>query len=759
MSYLFENGSIIGQTLDYRSTTTTLIVDEVNSAANVEVVETKSISVSSTASGADVTGDNSASQSLTLSSTLQEGDIIVVQTFMDVGITDVDDSGSSWVELIGSGGSTNISNINTQLVYKVVASGNETTDKTVSWDVADPSGGAVVVLVRGGTATGLQSNYSAQNAASSNQFPSLSLSGVTSGVALLFSAMDDQPTSSISSFPSGFTTAESFSAGTTGDGCRIYAGYEEGVTSINGPSIEYNTADSIVNVSVLIPIDEVTRTAKTNSGVWDTESVYNDISFVPSAATSATTRTVTPITVTFMGEAYNGEEDAASNTVSKEIGPIVTGDIFIAVVHAESNTEITSPTIDFQGEGFFTEDASIIGGSSNNIHAGIYRYTATDNFNDKFINLQYDNDIENASLQVYKVSDAAIQSTGSADIDLSLSLFSSNAVTGGTGSGLSATLNNITSNNCVAFLSGYIDHSNTSTDSTFSTTSGTLTEIDGVYNASSNLGRGDIGIIANPIHSAVIDYTSDIDNPTGVLAAAVYGVSQESKTAASITPAAGYVQELAVLDDYFNYNVGASASRTIDISGATGFNEVILFTFSARYAGSGTPPVADINSSATNYTAIDTLNSGTFAAVFGGTAVQDVEIAVVTGSTSVTAQIDNSGGSFTIVDRIAAVAFEGLTSSATIHDSAIDYSGASTITDTINVVAGGLLIILAADGIDQTITETTSLLGTITEGTNNQDSDYKLYTAQVNTTGTATIQSVQSNSNSFESLTMYSISP
>jgi hypothetical protein len=710
------------------------------------VVETKSISFNSTASGADVTGDNSTSQSLTLSSTLEEGDIIVVQSYIDGGgATDVDDSGSSWVELIGGGGSINISSIRTQLVYKVVASGNETTDKTVTWDLPDNRGGAVVVLVRGGTATGLQSNYKNTNGNDTYQFEGLSLSGATSGLALLFSALDDDSTSSIVSFPSGFTTAENFQAGARFDGCRIYAGYEEGVTSIDsGTEITYSEADSIVNVSVLIPIYVATRTAKTNSGVWDTESVYNDISF---DAVSATTRTVTPITVSSMAGVYIS--GAPANTVSKEIGSIVTGDELIAVVHAESDTgAITSPTVEL-GVTSFTEDTSIIGGTSNNIHAGIYSVTAVSS-GTLTVNVQYDNDIENASLQVYKVSDAAIQSTGSADIDLSLSLVSSNAVTGGTGSGLSATLNNITSNNCVAFLSGYIDHSNTSTNSTFSTTSGTLTEINAVYNEDSNLGRGDIGIIANPIQSAVIDYTSDIDNPTGVLAAVVYGVSEESKTAAILN------LEVTVLDDYFDYDSSASASRTIDISGATGFNEVILFTFSARYAGSGTP-VADVNSSATNYTAIDTLNSGTFVA-FSGTNILDAEIAVVTDSSSVTAQINNSGGSFIIVNRFAAVAFEGLTSSATIYDSAIDYSGASTITDTINVVAGGLLIILAADGTTQTITETTSLLGTITEGTNNQDAGYIIYTAKVNATGTATIQSIQTGG-TFETLVMYSISP
>ena len=755
MSSLFENGSIIGKTLDYRSTVVTTYSDEANAPANVEVVETKSISFSSSASGADVTGDNSASQSLTLSSTLQEGDIIVVQTYMDVGnATDVDDSGSSWVELIGSGGTTNISNINTQLVYKVVASGNETTDKTVSWSLTDNRGGAVVVLVRGGMATGLQSNFKNSSAVESLQFEGLSLSGATSGLALLFSAMDDASTTFIDAFPSGFTTAEDFQAGGEFNGCHIYAGYEEDVTSIDGNTqITYNDQDAIVNVSVLIPINVATRTAKTNSGVWDTESVYNDISF---DAVSATTRTVTPITVTPMGVTYIS--GTASNTISFQVGPLTEGDKILALVHAESNTEITSPTVTLDGTGTFTEDASIIGGSSNNIHAGIYSITSGTTSEDRLLTVQYDYEIENASVQVYKASDVAIQSTGSADVNLSPSLFSSNAVTGGTGSGLSATLNNITSNNCVAFLSGYIDHSNTSTDSTFSTTSGTLTEINAVYNEDSNLGRGDMGIIASPIQSAVIDYTSDIDNPTGVLAAAVYGVSQESKTALSITPGTTY-PGATVLDDYFDYSVSATASRSVDISGAAGSGEVILFTYSARYAR-GDPPVADVNSSATNYTAIDTSN--TVITPFSGTVDQIAEIAVVTGSSSVTAQINNSAGGSIIIDRIAAVAFEGLTSSATIHDSAFDWSGSSTITDTINVVAGGLLIILASDGTNQTITETTSgnsLLETITEGTNNQDADFKLYTAKVITTGTATIESDQSTSINNETLTMYSISP
>jgi len=506
MSSLFENGSIIGQTLDYRSTVVTTIEDEVNSPANVEVVETKSISFGSLTSGVDVSSTNS----LTLSSTLEEGDIIVVQTFMDTGnATDVSDSGSSWVELIGTGnGTTNISNINTQLVYKVVASGNETTDKTVSWSLPDSRGGAIVVLVRDGTATGLQSNYDNTNNANQLNFPALS--GATSNsVALLFSALDDQVYETISSFPSNYTTAEDFSAGSgpsSGLGIKGYAGYREGVTSTeNGEgtkSITYSLSDSIVNVSVLIPRNIATKTAKTNSGVWDTESVYNDISFDAAAAT-------------------------------------------------------------FEG--------------------------------------------------------------------------------------------------------------------------------------------------------------------------------------------------LTVLDDYYNYDSSSTASRSVDISGEAGFNEVILFTVSVRYAYFGTP-VADVNSSATNYTVIDTVNSGTFSA-FGGTVIIDAEIAVVTGSSSVTAEINNSGGSFTVVNRFGAVAFEGLTSSATIHDSAVVFSGASTITDTINVVAGGLLIIIAADGSSQTITETTSLLGTITEATNNQDADQKIYTAKVNTTGTATIQSVQDVGNNFESLAMYSISP
>ena len=291
MSSLFENGSIIGQTLDYSSTVVTTYEDEVNSAANAEVIETQSISFDSLNSGVDVSSNNS----LTLSSTLEEGDIIVVQTFMDIGnATDVSDSdsGSSWVELIGIGrGSTNISNINTQLVYKVVASGNETTDKTVTWELTDTRGGAIVVLVRGGTATGLQSNYYNNNSVNQVDFPALS-GAPSNSVALLFSALDDDTNSTIASFPSNYTTAEDFSAGSaSGNGIKGYAGYREGVTSTeNGEgtkSITYSSSDGIVSVSVLIPRNIATRTAKTNSGVWNLDAVYNILA-VPFSLTLST---------------------------------------------------------------------------------------------------------------------------------------------------------------------------------------------------------------------------------------------------------------------------------------------------------------------------------------------------------------------------------------------------------------------------------------------------------------------------------------
>jgi len=282
MSYLFENGNIIGQTLDYRSTVVTTYEDEFNSAANVEVVETQSISFDLINSGVDVSSNNE----LTLSSTLQEGDIIVVQTFIGRGGngTDVSDSGSSWVELIGIGrGSFNLNSINTQLVYKVVASGNETTDKTVTWDLADSRGGAIVVLVRGGTATGIQANYGGYNSVDQADFPA-ETGAPSNSVALLFSALDDDTDSTISSFPSNYTTAEDFSAGESiGNGIKGYAGYREGVTSTeNGEgtkSITYSSPDSIVVVSVLIPRNVVNRTAKTNSGVWDTQAVYDDKAF------------------------------------------------------------------------------------------------------------------------------------------------------------------------------------------------------------------------------------------------------------------------------------------------------------------------------------------------------------------------------------------------------------------------------------------------------------------------------------------------
>lgn len=846
MSSVYDNGGLLGRSFSITDSTTTGFADEINTSANCEVIETRSANFSNFDGGSDDFGFSLAET--TLSSTLQEGDIIVVQMFLDVGnASGLIDSGSSWAYPSGfpSGSSENISNINTLLAYKVVTSGNETLDATIGFNQSDDRGGVAIMVIRGGTvsssaggAVDIQANYNAAPTDSSISFPSLS--GAPSGsVALLFAFLDDD-NSSISSAPSGYTTAEDFFAGySAGNGGRFYAGYQENVTATGSPSITFSSTDSIIGVSLLISRNLAGKTAKRNSGVWNTQASYDNLSF---DAVSPTTRSVTPIEVTGMAQEYLGESNTSSNTISVTISSSYNTNYqgeTIALVHAESNTGVisapsvslsyepkivyngtqyantgtgtagtgtvsfnnldigppegiltkslvlgllvewrelravtgpnsvwpqisingTTLTSSFPNEGLILEDrasssdeftlsvwhigenssatvynhikngtanveitsndiadnsilscrifcwsgygyvqgadanfesfvsldnanteiiisdsqlggtgvlhggpagaiaiawadeptpaysfssndativtdaqgtdtkievggestqyiaihmeglptgnttlsngadvaggdstaiiafspklvspyntysadfeqadttysysantpisidASVIGGSSNNIHAGIYNLGAAGV--GATIGIHYDADIDNAGLQVYHVSNAMVQSTGSTDVPYGPSLVTSNAVSGNTGSGLSATLNGITTNNSVILVSGYMDHSNTSTNSAFSTTSGTLTEIRSIWNdnnivtdgynysANSNLGQGDFAIVANPVHAATINYTSDIADPQGVLASVVYGVSQESASAAVVTPAAEFNQ-------------------------------------------------------------------------------------------------------------------------------------------------------------------------------------------------------------------------
>ena len=996
MSSAYENGGILGKTLDYRSTTTTSFEDETASAANCEVIETRSVNFSTLTGADDVNIGIGGSSSL--SSTLQAGDIVVVTMFLDAGnFSGLDDSGSSWVYPSGfpSGASENISNINMLLAYKVVTSGNETLDATIGFAAVSGLGGAAIVVLRGGTvsssvggAVDIQAGYNAENSASTVSFPSLS--GAPSGsVALLFAFLDDDQGESITSAPSGYTTAENFPVGTsTGNGGRFYAGYQEDVTATGSPSIEFSSADSMIGISLLISRDIAGRTAKTNSGIWNTEAVYDDNAF---DAVSATTRSVTGVSVIGNKSVYLSSDDGdpISNTITVTTdASIYSGhQTLVAMIHAESDTgtiteptvtgaateltyngsveddnvgartstftnlpignydnnrivyllfstdfedenagnDITGVTVDgqpateifvqvanpsdnrwwgsmwkfanttgttanvvitaaaggrpfdynvvssysaygykdtveqtvlhYQGAGgaagvqdgdvtvtatdgssmilglaignaqdafnftstdatittdkigtvsgdtqehasaelvaagdvvitdsltstshnswlkafivvspgtefgtTVTKDASIIGGSSNNIHTGIYRTNTAQRAT--AFNFQYDNAVENVGINVYEVGPATITSTGAADIVSQPAFITSNAVSGATGSGLSATLNGITTNNAVALVSGYMDHSNSSTNSTFSTTSGTLTEIDGIYNANSslNLGQGDFGIVTKPAVSGVtIDYTSDIDNPNGVLAAAIYGSSQETPNAGTVTALNDYISDadiipLAVLDDWGIYDTTATSSRTIDISSGSG--DILLFTVSIRYNQGGTP-VANIQSTATNYTVLD---NSTASYNFLGPISEKTELADVTGSTSVTAQINNSGGAGISVNYAAAVAIQGLSSSATINDDQRNFSDLATTTDTISVVAGGLLVIYVRDGSSQTVSEDTSLLGTITEFTNNLTSGHKFYTAPVNSTGTATIRAVQTGG-TYEGMWLWSIAP
>lgn len=340
MSSVYDNGGLLGRSFSIADTATTSFVDEISSSANSYVVETKSVAFDGTGTGADAAGQSY----ITLSSQPQSGDIIVAVMFLDQGTTEtLNDSGSDWVYLIGDDtGGENQSSIVTLLAYKVVTgpSENRTLDQTTTFS-ATGGGGAVVVQIRGAKSEGISVSYNSTTQGSSQDFPNLT-GAVDGSVALLFSFMDDDLTT-VNTYPSGYTTAEEFQAGIQFSGGSCYAGYKEDVTEIgDGVSIAWSSTDAVNAVSVLINRNVVSKTAKRNSGVWNTQASYDNLSF---DAVSPTTRSVTPIEITGMTQKYLGEEDTSSNTISVTISNSYNANYqgkTIALVHAESNTGVIS---------------------------------------------------------------------------------------------------------------------------------------------------------------------------------------------------------------------------------------------------------------------------------------------------------------------------------------------------------------------------------------------------------------------------------
>ena len=207
-----------------------------------------------------------------------------------------------------------------------------------------------------------------------------------------------------------------------------------------------------------------------------------------------------------------------------------------------------------------------------------------------------------------------------------------------------------------------------------------------------------------------------------------------------------------VIDSYIDYNAGNTASTAIDPTG--GSSPLLLLTLSRRFVF-GTPS-ATVTSTADSYTSIDTYSSGVFSA-YGGGMINVLELANVVDSSSITASISNSGGTFADTNTLAAVLLDNLTASATINDVTINTSSNSTITETIDVVKNGILIILAEDNATQAVTESgSSLLGAVTQTAS--DGGRVLYYANVEDTGTATIESIITGG-SFEGLILISIAP
>ena len=207
-----------------------------------------------------------------------------------------------------------------------------------------------------------------------------------------------------------------------------------------------------------------------------------------------------------------------------------------------------------------------------------------------------------------------------------------------------------------------------------------------------------------------------------------------------------------VIDAYLGYNVSSTASTSMDPTG--GAVPLMLFTLSRRFAATGTP-VAAITSTADIYTELDTASDGPVSA-FGGQIAYAYELANVENSSSITASINNTNGNFTL-NVMAALLLEGLSPSATIHETVVNNSSLATITEDVNVVAGGVLIIYAGDDSPQAVTESgTSLLGDITQVATS--SGNILYYAPVVQTGTATIESIITGG-SFENLSLISIAP
>jgi hypothetical protein len=209
-----------------------------------------------------------------------------------------------------------------------------------------------------------------------------------------------------------------------------------------------------------------------------------------------------------------------------------------------------------------------------------------------------------------------------------------------------------------------------------------------------------------------------------------------------------------IVDSHLDHNCSNTATQVLDPDG--GAAPLLLLTFSRRYVAFSTP-TATVASTADTYNELDSNSVGPFNA-YGGSMQNVWELADVEDSSTITAGINNSGSSgFSVSNTFAALLMEGFSSSATLNDVVTNTSSDATISEDIDVVYGGVVIILAGIGSTQSVTENgTSLLGSITQTAS--DGGHILYYAPVLVSGTATIQSVISDGTS-EGLILVSVAP
>lgn len=242
VSSIYENGGMIGQTLDF--------------ASSEQYIAGTILATPSFVGGVG-TANESDTLSLTGITGLQEGDLVIVARTSDTSEEVVTSTG--WTTIIYA----RPNSIGTTVAYKVMGA---TPDTSVSF--ADQAALSAVAF-RGVEYTSVSTVVSVSSATVD---PNSVTATDDNSVVVVFSGLDDDNNSSISSAPTGYTVG----ATGNGNGSNAFM-YKTGVsTGTEDPSsLTWSTPDALDAYTILL--NRTTETAYgnlKNSGIWNLNAVY-----------------------------------------------------------------------------------------------------------------------------------------------------------------------------------------------------------------------------------------------------------------------------------------------------------------------------------------------------------------------------------------------------------------------------------------------------------------------------------------------------